>query len=96
MSINIMEKDIALSSFHLLLQNVDSEEDKKRYNNYNDLYAIRTVRRPRILTKSYNTLEKYFSNNFLMKQKEFGLVSLSMLVTKKLILISMQIKIKKV
>lgn len=28
MSINIMEKDIALSSFHLLLQNVDSEEDK--------------------------------------------------------------------
>ena len=28
MSIYIMEKDIALSSFHLLLQNVDSEEDK--------------------------------------------------------------------
>lgn len=28
MSINILEKDIALSSFHLLLQNVDSEEDK--------------------------------------------------------------------
>ena len=28
MSINIMEKEIALSSFHLLMQNVDSEEDK--------------------------------------------------------------------
>ena len=31
-----------------------------------------------------------------MKQKEFGLVSLSMLVTKKQILISMEIKMKKV
>jgi len=28
MSINILEKDIALSSFHLLMENVDSEEDK--------------------------------------------------------------------
>ena len=28
MSVSIMEKEIALSSFHLLLQNVDNEEDK--------------------------------------------------------------------
>ncbi len=28
MSVNIMEKEIALSSFHLLMQNADSEEDK--------------------------------------------------------------------
>lgn len=28
MSVNIMEKEIALSSFHLLLQNLDNEEDK--------------------------------------------------------------------
>lgn len=28
MSVNIMEKEIALSSFHLLMQNIDREEDK--------------------------------------------------------------------